>query len=70
MKASGKFCPSNPVFTNPDNYTGRRKRGRERGSGEEKDGKKKKRERGSGEERDGERKSVKGKEKRKRREQC
>ncbi len=22
MKASGKFCLSNPVFTNPDNYRG------------------------------------------------
>jgi hypothetical protein len=37
VKASGKFCLSNPVFTNPDNYTGRRKRGRERGNGKEKD---------------------------------
>jgi hypothetical protein len=22
VKASGKFCLSNPVFTNPDNYRG------------------------------------------------
>jgi hypothetical protein len=55
VKASGKFCLSNPVFTNPDNYRGG---GREA----EKEEAEKRKMRG--------RKSEKRKEKRKRREQC
>jgi hypothetical protein len=35
VKASGKFCLSNPVFTNPDNYRAEEERQRKRKCGRE-----------------------------------